>query len=99
MYIYMCMYRVYVSCTTYIPNPTPIPTSRIPALMAFTISSYFAGFDRRQVRSTTETSGVGTRKAILGSDQWRVTLWLCQNSELENGHRKVDFPIFPLIAW
>ena len=78
--IYIYMYRVYVSCTTYIPNPTPIPTSRIPALMAFTISSYFAGFDRRQVRSTTETSGVGTRKAILGSDQWTVTLWLCQNS-------------------
>mmetsp|Transcript_1334 Transcript_1334/g.3296 ORF Transcript_1334/g.3296 Transcript_1334/m.3296 type:complete len:231 (+) Transcript_1334:240-932(+) len=33
-------------------------------LMACLISSYEAGFWRRQVRSTTETSGVGTRKAI-----------------------------------
>merc|ERR1712060_533529 len=28
------------------------------------MSSYFAGFVRRQVKSTTDTSGVGTRKAI-----------------------------------
>ena len=63
-YIYIYMYTVYVSCITYIPSH-PALSPRIPALMAFTISSYFAGFDRRQVRSTTETSGVGTRKAIL----------------------------------
>ena len=35
--------------------------------MAFTMSSYLAGFDKRQVKSTTETSGVGTRKAMLAS--------------------------------
>merc|ERR1712048_714602 len=38
-----------------------------PAAASFTaatISSYFAGFSRRHVKSTTETSGVGTRKAI-----------------------------------
>merc|ERR1740116_256810 len=28
------------------------------------ISSYLAGFSRRQVKSTTDTSGVGTRKAM-----------------------------------
>merc|ERR1719210_1540333 len=38
-----------------------------PAAYSFTaatISSYFAAFSRRQVRSTTDTSGVGTRKAM-----------------------------------
>merc|ERR1719401_886768 len=38
-----------------------------PAAYSFTaatISSYLAGFSRRHVRSTTDTSGVGTRKAI-----------------------------------
>merc|ERR1719473_2194771 len=34
------------------------------SLMAATISSYLAGFSRRQVRSTTDTSGVGTRNAM-----------------------------------
>merc|ERR1712224_927503 len=34
------------------------------SLMAATMSSYLAPFSRRQVRSTTETSGVGTRKAM-----------------------------------
>merc|ERR1712190_293265 len=34
------------------------------SLIAATISSYLAGFSKRQVRSTTETSGVGTRKAM-----------------------------------
>merc|ERR1712060_694780 len=34
------------------------------ALIAATISSYFAGFSKRTVKSTTETSGVGTRKAM-----------------------------------
>merc|ERR1719159_1825693 len=32
--------------------------------MAATISSYLAAFSKRQVRSTTDTSGVGTRKAM-----------------------------------
>merc|ERR1719188_183096 len=38
-----------------------------PAAASFTaatMSSYLAGFSKRQVRSTTETSGVGTRKAM-----------------------------------
>merc|ERR1712083_631792 len=34
------------------------------ALTAATISSYFAAFSRRHVKSTTDTSGVGTRKAM-----------------------------------
>merc|ERR1719178_573656 len=34
------------------------------ALQAATMSSYFAGFSKLTVRSTTETSGVGTRKAM-----------------------------------
>merc|ERR1719373_270011 len=34
------------------------------SLIAATISSYLAGFSRRHVKSTTETSGVGTRKAM-----------------------------------
>merc|ERR1719191_655960 len=34
------------------------------SLMAATMSSYLAPFSMRHVRSTTETSGVGTRKAI-----------------------------------
>merc|ERR1712061_399208 len=32
--------------------------------MAVTMSSYLAGFSNRQVRSTTDTSGVGTRNAM-----------------------------------
>lgn len=47
-------------------NQPTKPTNKIwRTLMAFTMSSYLAGFDKRQVKSTTETSGVGTRKAIL----------------------------------
>merc|ERR1719401_2762117 len=45
--------------------------SRIPfmspaaySLTAATMSSYLAPFSKRQVKSTTDTSGVGTRKAI-----------------------------------
>merc|ERR1719323_931978 len=34
------------------------------SLIAVTISAYLAGFSKRQVKSTTETSGVGTRKAM-----------------------------------
>merc|ERR1712003_451373 len=34
------------------------------SLTAATMSSYFAGFSRRHVRSTTDTSGVGMRNAM-----------------------------------
>merc|ERR1712154_104978 len=34
------------------------------SLIAATMSSYLAGFSRRHVRSTTDTSGVGTRNAM-----------------------------------
>merc|ERR1719323_1173914 len=34
------------------------------SLIAVTISAYLAGFSKRHVKSTTETSGVGTRNAM-----------------------------------
>merc|ERR1712187_120842 len=34
------------------------------SLIFATMSSYVAGFSKRHVRSTTDTSGVGTRKAM-----------------------------------
>merc|ERR1739844_711272 len=34
------------------------------SLIAATMSSYFAPFSKRHVKSTTDTSGVGTRKAM-----------------------------------
>merc|ERR1719216_612083 len=34
------------------------------SLTALTMSAYFAGFSRRHVKSTTDTSGVGTLKAM-----------------------------------
>uniref|UniRef100_A0A5F8H9Y9 Uncharacterized protein n=1 Tax=Monodelphis domestica TaxID=13616 RepID=A0A5F8H9Y9_MONDO len=40
------------------------------------ISSYLAGFSRRQVRSTTDTSGIGTRKAIPVSFPFRSGITL-----------------------
>merc|ERR1712061_984874 len=42
------------------PSMGPVAAS----LTAATISSYFAGFSNRHVKSTTDTSGVGIRKAI-----------------------------------
>merc|ERR1711979_65910 len=47
-----------------VQSKTPFMGPAAASLMAATMSSYFAGFSKRQVRSTTETSGVGTRKAI-----------------------------------
>merc|ERR550537_199884 len=43
---------------------TPFMDPSLSALMAATISSMVASFSSLQVRSTTDTSGVGTRKAI-----------------------------------
>merc|ERR1719471_955901 len=42
------------------------------SLMAATISSYLAGFSSRQVKSTTDTSGVGTRNAMPVSFPFRA---------------------------
>merc|ERR1712047_234817 len=47
-----------------VQSRTPFISPAHASFMAATISSYFAGFSRRHVRSTTETSGVGTRKAM-----------------------------------
>lgn len=57
-------------------NPTKPPQQQLQfrshqppqrRLDGFHNTSYLAGFDKRQVKSTTETSGVGTRKAMLAS--------------------------------
>merc|ERR1719245_2320719 len=42
----------------------PFMSPAAAALTAATMSSYEAPFSRRQVKSTTDTSGVGTRKAM-----------------------------------
>merc|ERR1712137_418931 len=47
-----------------VQSKTPFMSPSQASLMAATMSSYLAPFSRRQVRSTTETSGVGTRKAM-----------------------------------
>merc|ERR1711963_26529 len=47
-----------------VQSRTPFMSPAAYSLTAATISSYLAGFSRRQVKSTTETSGVGTRKAM-----------------------------------
>merc|ERR1712226_1477885 len=47
-----------------VQSRTPFIGPAAASLIAATISSYFAGFSKRQVRSTTETSGVGTRNAM-----------------------------------
>merc|ERR1719208_280682 len=47
-----------------VQSRTPFMSPLAASLMAATISSYLAPFSMRQVRSTTETSGVGTRKAM-----------------------------------
>merc|ERR1711862_781027 len=47
-----------------VQSKTPFMSPAPASLMAATMSSYLAPFSRRQVRSTTETSGVGTRKAM-----------------------------------
>merc|ERR1712203_211738 len=45
-------------------SKTPFMSPAAASLTLVTISSYVAGFSKRTVRSTTETSGVGTRKAM-----------------------------------
>merc|ERR1719492_361216 len=47
-----------------VQSKTPFMGPAAASLIAATISSYFAGFSKRQVRSTTDTSGVGTRNAM-----------------------------------
>merc|ERR1711976_565767 len=47
-----------------VQSKTPFISPSAASLMAATMSSYLAGFSIRHVRSTTETSGVGTRNAI-----------------------------------
>mmetsp|Transcript_10537 Transcript_10537/g.33311 ORF Transcript_10537/g.33311 Transcript_10537/m.33311 type:complete len:201 (-) Transcript_10537:88-690(-) len=47
-----------------VQSRTPFMGPAAASLMAATMSSYLAGFSRRQVRSTTDTSGVGTRNAM-----------------------------------
>merc|ERR1719203_1014139 len=47
-----------------VQSRTPFMSPAAYSFTAATISSYLAGFSKRQVRSTTDTSGVGTRKAI-----------------------------------
>merc|ERR1719168_107616 len=47
-----------------VQSRTPFMGPAAASLMAATISSYLAAFSKRQVKSTTETSGVGTRNAM-----------------------------------
>eukprot|EP00429_Kryptoperidinium_foliaceum_P045119 CAMPEP_0176108166 /NCGR_PEP_ID=MMETSP0120_2-20121206/54296_1 /TAXON_ID=160619 /ORGANISM="Kryptoperidinium foliaceum, Strain CCMP 1326" /LENGTH=117 /DNA_ID=CAMNT_0017442325 /DNA_START=70 /DNA_END=419 /DNA_ORIENTATION=- len=47
-----------------VKSSTPFMSPAAASLTAATISSYLAPFSKRQVKSTTETSGVGTRKAM-----------------------------------
>lgn len=56
---------------------------QVPYLIAATMSSYLAGFSSRTVRSTTETSAVGTRKAMpvsLPFSSGRTLPTACRNS-------------------
>merc|ERR1719266_2089468 len=47
-----------------VQSKTPAMGPAAASLTAATISSYFAGFSKRHVKSTTDTSGVGMRKAM-----------------------------------
>merc|ERR1719159_639577 len=47
-----------------VQSRTPFIGPAAAAFIAATISSYFAPFSKRHVRSTTDTSGVGTRNAM-----------------------------------
>merc|ERR1719183_1798706 len=47
-----------------VQSKTPFMSPAAYSFTAATMSSYLAGFSKRHVRSTTETSGVGTRKAM-----------------------------------
>merc|ERR1719422_1441012 len=47
-----------------VQSSTPAMSPAAASFTAATMASYLAGFSRRHVKSTTETSGVGTRKAM-----------------------------------
>merc|ERR1719168_65530 len=47
-----------------VQSRTPFMSPAAASFTAATMSSYLAPFSKRQVRSTTDTSGVGTRKAM-----------------------------------
>merc|ERR550514_2262829 len=47
-----------------VQSRTPFMGPAAASFTAATISSYFAPFSKRHVKSTTDTSGVGTRKAM-----------------------------------
>merc|ERR1712127_311318 len=47
-----------------VQSKTPAISPAAASLIAATISSYLAPFSKRQVKSTTDTSGVGTRNAM-----------------------------------
>merc|ERR1719203_2531261 len=47
-----------------VQSSTPFIGPAAASFTAATISSYFAGFSKRHVKSTTDTSGVGTRNAM-----------------------------------
>merc|ERR1712117_118911 len=47
-----------------VQSRTPAMGPAAASLTAATISSYFAGFSKRHVKSTTDTSGVGMRNAM-----------------------------------
>merc|ERR1712061_71283 len=47
-----------------VQSRTPFISPPAASLIFATMSSYLAGFSKRHVRSTTDTSGVGTRNAI-----------------------------------
>merc|ERR1719476_1296396 len=47
-----------------VQSRTPFMSPAAASFTAATISSYLAGFSKRHVKSTTDTSGVGTRNAM-----------------------------------
>merc|ERR1719469_1840987 len=47
-----------------VQSRTPAMSPAAASLIAATMSANLAGFSKRQVKSTTDTSGVGTRKAM-----------------------------------
>merc|ERR1719510_2530218 len=47
-----------------VQSRTPAISPAAASLIAATMSSYFAPFSKRHVKSTTDTSGVGTRNAM-----------------------------------
>merc|ERR1719411_2255813 len=55
-----------------VQSNTPFMGPAAASLIAATISSYLAGFSSRQVKSTTDTSGVGTRNAMPVSFPFRA---------------------------